>query len=670
MIEIELPDGTILEFPEGTAPDVMKQAAAKYVAGATPNADAVQPTAGPRPDVGRLFRTADAAGMRADASQARADDAQELVDAAGIGRFPSAILGAAQGGTFNFADEMIAGLSALSPNQTYAEELPRVRQMFGEAQEQNPWTYGGANVAGAVGSGIGIAGGARALGVAAPTTSLGLAGQGAGLGATEGVLSGLGAGETAKDRVSKALLYGSLGGAIGGAAPSVVAGVRKGADAVMGGPVDALRGAVTGTPNVGRASEAVARTMDRARMTPDDLAAALRQAADEGQPEFMLADALGPAGQRKLAGVTISTPDARPTIANALLERQSGQSGRVGRFIQEGLGVTDTAAQRTATLTGDRKAAADLAYEAARVGAGPVNLNSALEAIDTLLRRDPILGETALSQGPLGARLSALRSRMSSGNEQLIDFDTVLNIKSDLFDQISRGRGGPEISKVYGALDEALEGSSQGYRAANDGYRTASGMIDAVPAGSANAGSRVRADDTVGQYAGLPPEQQAPFRTGFADPLLARIENQPPGINSVRALMGDGTVAKMGAMADDPALLQRRLGREDAMFGTQQAALGGSQTALNAIDAGDSNAGAALLGMMTAPRATIMQGIGRGIGNLASGQSATTREEIARMLMSRDVQAVLAPALRSDMRAGSQNRVVESLLRSLVRPTQ
>lgn len=587
-----------------------------------------------------------------------------------VGQGAAALLGAGQGMTMNASDEIIAGMVAPFTSRTYGQELENVRGRLGVAQEQNPWTYGGAQVVGAAGAGLTGLGAARALGVAAPTTALGVAGEGAALGAAEGALAGFGGGEGTGDRLQDMLLYGAMGGAIGGAAPSVVSGVRKGTDALLGGPIDAARGFVTGTPNVGRASDAVARTVERAGMTPDDVTVALEAAMREGQPEFMLADALGAAGQRKLAGVAIATPDARPAIANALLERQAGQSGRVGRFIQEGLGVTDTAAQRTAALTADRKEAADLAYEAARAGAGPVNLNGTLETIDALLRRDPILGETALSQGPIGTRLNALRNRMQAGGEQLIDFDSVLNIKSDLGEQIGRGRGGPEIGQTYRALDEALENSSQGYRAANDGYRTASGMIDAVPAGAANARPTVRAADTVGQYAGLPAEQQAPFRTGFADPILARIENQPPGVNSVRALTGDGTVAKLDAMANDPALLQRRLGREDAMFGTQQAALGGSQTALNQVDAGDSNAGAALVGMMTAPRATILQGIGRGIGNAVTGQSATTRAEIARMLMSRDVQAALAPAMRADQRIGAQNRTVEALLRALVRPTQ
>lgn len=718
MITVNLPDGTTLQFPEGTSRDVMRQATQRHIAKASAGptvaaqgqvANAVAPAeikaitdqaitaynAGDNEGGARLLEQASRLSIDSGIAPAgtsfdpQTGQMPNLRDANSPYIQPStqgraAAMGLGQGLGFNAMDEAVAGLSAATDGAAEGRfTLDRAREDQRRLQEQNPWTYGGAQIGGATATALSGLGAARTLGLSAPTTAMGVAGEGAALGAAEGALSGFGSGEGVGDRAQKALLYGLIGGGIGGAAPSVVSGVRKGTDAVIGGPLSAigsgLRNGVSAAtggmvspagPNIGRASGAVAGTMRRAGMTPDDVSAALRQAMDEGQPEFTIADALGTAGQRKLAGVAIATPDARPTIANALLERQAGQSGRVGRFIQEGLGVTDTAAQRTAALTADRKAAADLAYEAARAGAGPVNLNGTLETIDALLRRDPILGETALSQGPIGTRLNALRNRMQAGGEQLIDFDSVLNMKSDLTSARMSGRGAPEMFPVERALDSALENSSQGYRVANDGYRTASGMINAVDHGAGNARATVRGADTTAAYLRLPPEQQQPFRTGFADPILARIENQPPGVNSVRALTGDGTVAKLNTMASDPALLQRRLGREDTMFGTQQAALGGPQTALNAVDAGDSNAGAALVGMMTAPKTTIMQGIGRGIGNLATGQSATTRAEIARMLMSRDVQGALQPAMLADQRMGSQNRAVEALIRALVRPTQ
>lgn len=694
MIEVELPDGTILEFPEGTSQDVIRQSSLKYMAGnAGPTVAAQDAALDPER---RAYMEARARGEMpppVPVSQAEGARVGALNDAMlsqlpppvqpQVGQGAAALLGAGQGATLGFSDEIVAGIDATTSPRTYDQSLGQVRGLMGAGQDQNPWTYGGSQVAGAVGTSLATVGGLRAATGVAPTTMRGLAAEGAGVGAAEGFVSGVGAGEGAEDRLRKGLLYGTLGGVIGGASPAIVAGTRKGLDAALGAPIGGLlRGARNGAsavtgglipaagPNAGRASLAIQQTMRRAGMAPDEVAAALRQAADEGQPEFLMADALGSAGQRRLAGVAVSTPDARPAIVEALEGRQAGQGGRVGRVIADALGVTDTAAARTTALTGERKAAADLAYEAARQGAGPVNLNGTLDTIDALLRRDPILGETALSQGPLGARLAALRAQMSSGDEQLIDFDTVLNIKSDLFDQISRGRGGPEISRVYGALDEALESSSQGYRAANDGYRTASGMIDAVPAGGANAASRVRAADTSAQYLRLPQEQQAPFRTGFADPLLAKVENAPVGVDRVRPLTGDGTVEKLSVMASDPALLQRQLERESTMFRTGREALGGSATALNQADAAQANTGEALLGMIAAPRATMMQAAGRGLANIATNQGAATREEIARMLLSRDVQAALAPALRAQLKAGNQNRVVEALMRSIQRPMQ
>src|SRR5688572_3060006 len=103
MIEVELPNGAIIEFPDGTAPDVMKSVAAK---------------ASGKQD----FRGEGLAGTRAGA----------------------AITGAAQGLTFGFADEAKAGLRSLPAlftdadfGETYDRKLTQERNVLAQMREEN-----------------------------------------------------------------------------------------------------------------------------------------------------------------------------------------------------------------------------------------------------------------------------------------------------------------------------------------------------------------------------------------------------------------------------------------------------------------------------------------------------------------------------------------------------
>jgi hypothetical protein len=127
---------------------------------------------------------------------------------------------------------------------------------------------------------------------------------------------------------------------------------------------------------------------------------------------------------------------------------------------------------------------------------------------------------------------------------------------------------------------------------------------------------------------------------------------------------------RIAPMAADPAVLQRQIGRESTMFGTDTAALRGSMTADNLTDMADTASAGPLLSALAGDLRGAVMGAGRMAGNALTGRNTATRSEIARMLLSRDVDAALAPALRAQMKAGGQNRVVEALLRSLARPTQ
>lgn len=583
--------------------------------------------------------------------------------------------GAMQGLGYNFGDEVIGGLAGAanaisSGDGTDARFATESAREMDRRAQGNPIAYYGGMIPGAIGGSLAL-GKALGLGNMMQGTTAQRAIAGAGLGGLEGGLSGVGGGDNAGERLSGGLTYGAFGAALGGSTPYALKGLGQLWDKAVAGPFASMRSA----PSEVRASRALETALRRSGMSADEVDNAIAAAAREGQPEYMVADALGNSGQRMLAGVARQPGDARQSVVDTLMRRQEGQGGRISGFIAGQLGAPDTAAQRTASLAAARKAAADPAYEAARAGAGAVNLTPTIETIDNLLNRNPILGESALGATEIGRRLMTLRDQMQKGGEQLIDFDRVLNIKQDLGSTIEGLKSSgkpvpPQLAKVFGELDTALEASSSGYRAANDGYRAASAAIDAVDLGKASASSRARAPDVVREYQALPGEAQSAYRAGRADVDIARIDAAATGVNKARPLLSDKATAEYGVLADDPALFSRRLGREDAMFRTTQAATGGSMTADNLADAAEMQSFdyGALTNLLMGNWRTAATQAGPAILNTLQGRNTATRDRIAQMLLDRNIQSALQAALAAEAKAGPRRAALEAGVRSGLRP--
>lgn len=578
-------------------------------------------------------------------------------------RADAALSGVMQGTGFRFGDEVIGGLGYLEGGADMANfRREQARARIEANQEAYPWTYGLTE------AGAGAAASAATLGGAGVTAAPSLAGravQGGAIGAAEGALYGAGSGEGAVDRAKETLRQGGLGAVIGAGAPYVLSGAGQLYDKVAG-----TAASMRSAPSQIRASRAVQTAVDRSGRSVDEIDDLIRVARASGQP-FTVADATGNSGQRMLAGISRSPGEARQEVVEFLLSRQDDQGRRIGSALSGALDATDTAAARATALTASRDAAADAAYRAAREGAGAVNLTPTIDKIDDLLNRNPILGDTALTRSEMGNRLMRLLGRMQQGGEQLIDFNEVLRLKQDLGGQIERARRAgekvaPEMAQVYKSLDEVLEASSSGYRAANDGFRQASKVIEQVDAGKAAASPRVRSDDVVAQFNALTPEQQAAFRAGYADPLLARVENAAPGVNKARPLMSDGSRAELGAMAKDPEGLLSFLQRENDMFATTNRATGGSMTADNLADAAEMQAfdTAPLLNLLSGNWKVAAQQLGATAANAATGRNTATRQEIAKLLMSDDVRRAIAPALLRQAKQIKREGLLTALTRS------
>ena len=580
---------------------------------------------------------------------------------------------AAQGMSFGLGDETSGALAGIKSMMGGGEYLPAYRAERDDAQadmatisERYPNAATGGYLTGAAIPAI------TASPLATGESMLGTMGRSGLLGMTEGGLQGAGNAD-GRSLVGETIKGGLVGLGAGIAAP-----------AVIGAATLAKRGLLEGLPQMfGKASQtkanrAIADALMRSGKTAPDIDALIAAAAREGQPEYRLMDALGLPGQRAANGLTRAGGAPGDEVAEFLSTRQSGQGERVGSFVEDAFDVKGTTAAKTQTgLIDARSTAADAAYDAARGNAAPVNLNDTIDVIDTLTKRDPILGESALADTVIGKRLKALRAQMTNGDQQLIDFDSVLNIKQDMFTTMEAlrksGKTVPkELSDVYGALDAALEGSSDMYRTANDGFRSASKVIDAVDEGAMMA-TRGRAADNVPRFGAMAAAEQGAARTGYGDRLLMELGNMKyPSTNRALITGSEKRTAEAAAMATDPQLYSSRIARERTMWDTQDKALKGSQTANNQADmvAMDGISGEAMQAGKAAANlqfGDMVQKVAGALGPILKGQNEPTRMLIAQALMSSNAGQVLAPAIAQATKSAGVRRILEALLRQPMR---
>lgn len=612
------------------------------------------------------------------------------------GRLGAAAQGLGQGISFGTMDEAVGAIYGLTGPGSYADNrdyaLASMRSDLASARENYPVTAYGSEIVGGAASSIGAAAG---LGLTAAPTLGGRAVQGAAIGGIEGGLYGFGAGEGgAGDRAASAGRGALFGGALGAAAPYAIEGVRQGFDKAVGGPLASMRSA----PSAVRASRAVQSAVERSGRTPAQIAEELAAARSAGQGQYAIADATGYSGQRMLSGATRTPGSARQEIVDYLVNRQGGQARRLGGALDDALNApanpmnlpidptqrapTDfrgmTAQQAEAQLRGARGARAAVEYPAAAAGARPVDVRGVLSALDD--RLGP-MAEADIAGDGIDAAFSQIRNRLAgtmadgSSPAELSDYRRVLGVKQDLQDMIGtaqRAGQGNKVAQLTGIvreLDAALEQSSAGYRQANDNFARASRTIEQVDAGRAATSPRARTGDVQRSYAGMTPDEQAAFRAGYSDPLMGRMEGAAPGVNKARPLMDDASQAELGMMAHNPQELRDFIRREDDMFRTGNAAMGGSMTADNLADVADVAAfnSNAIVNLLTGRWGAAATQLGDTAINAMMGRNTATREQIARLLLSGDIDAALAPAVQRALTNGRQSAVVEALMRSMER---
>lgn len=646
-IRVEIFDGTIAEFPAGTDPEVIRSTLSQLLlqdkpGGVSTNSEAVS----------------------------------EFEGKAG-----AALYGLHNGMTLGFGDNL-AGVSAVmgrgideegnmhfdlsgTAGERYRKGRDLRRQQNAASAEAEPGLWGAGNILGSLGPA------ATSLPFATGKTALGTLARGLGIGAAEGTAAGVGNAD-GQNVAQNAVAGGLLGLAFGGIAPVATMATRRVMN--MGG---GLLDAAMQKGNQRKASNEIANLYRRSGKTEADIEGALLDAAQDGQGMYTLMDATGRPGRSAASMIARRGDDGSAEIAEFLEKRQLGQNDRVMDYIDDAYPPMEGTVESTVSkLKADRKATFDPQYDAVRnSNNAPVNVTPIIEDIDAVLRADPSIngGVTGLSETAIGRRLAKIKTQISNGEYQTIDFNQVFETKVELGRTIRalRKRGEdvpPDIANIYGKLDEALEASSSLYRATNDGYRAASRVIDAVPQGKKMSTSG-RFEDNIKNFDAMTPEEQAAARAGYNEALKGPRENtSTPNTNSALKLSSPKEEAQANAIAVDPDLLARRVSREQDMWQTQNRALGGSLTADNMM--GEENAAAAAGGVMramTSPISTAFEAALTRLVPAAKGQTEQTRMMIAQMLMSRDPQALQA-ALRQEMGAQNAMRMYDAITRNATRP--
>lgn len=376
----------------------------------------------------------------------------------------SAAEGAADTVTSGFGDELSAGAATLldklpgMEGRSYSENLKEIRGDQKAAQEDNPWSYLGGQVGGAVALGLATRGAGFLSG--APTLIPRIVG-GAMTGAGYGAAHGLGSGEGLADRAVEAIKEGGTGAVVGGAFPVLA----KGVSSAYTGIVNALMGQQAAKKAA--VSPEVVRMLGNV-LDADGTRGAVGRAnmAKAGQ-DAMLADA-GPNAKAILDTAIQRGGPGAVSARRAIAERTDRAGLAVNSALDATLGQPQgVTATRTAIRQGSaaqRGSAYDAAYNAPIDYADPRGM--ALEQI--LKTRVPKSAIAAANELMRTEGVSSKQILAKVADDGSVTFETLPDVRQ--LDYITRG-----LNEVADQADGA--GKLGGTTAQGRAYSNLSGEI-------------------------------------------------------------------------------------------------------------------------------------------------------------------------------------------------
>jgi hypothetical protein len=447
MIEAELPDGRILEFPDGTDHGIIQSVVKKTLG-------AAQQPATPDIPTGDVFK-------------------RSLARGAGLGFGEEA--GAALAATFRGTDGL---LGKRIPGETWKERydnmLAALREQTLADREASPWTAYGSEAVGALpGLAVGLGLLPRAV------TAGGRILQGAKVGAATGTVGGFGAGEGGfENRAGEAALGGTVGAGLGLAIPGAWEIAKAGGRLAKGllspfSNAERAAGRLAGDV-AGPRRAAVINALSTARpIVPGSQPTAGQAAVPAGSSEFAA-----------LQGIVEATDPSR----------YSGVSGIGGQQEAARLAHLGTVARTPAALQAAkdaRSATTTPMREAALTGASAVNSNTVVDQIDAILSQPGLRASDVVTKtlGDIKTKIGSLADK--TGN---IHAEDAYMIRKEVGNTIQKyaqetksfdQRLTAGLQKdVQEFIDDAIEaGGGAGWRTYLQTYKDMSKPIDQMKVG-------------------------------------------------------------------------------------------------------------------------------------------------------------------------------------------
>lgn len=596
MTEVELPDGTVVEFPEGmTRAQIQEILRRKFPKPEAPNATTQR--------VQRNLADAQANREFVQVSPQVAEQEQRILDEATLAGTPRG---------FDVLAKFNQGIPFIGSWLDEAADFLRpgagaaMRESQAAMDRQRPGLSTALEVGG------GVAGTIPLLAAAVPTLSagavpstlLGRVGMGGLLGgvtgATEGAIYGAGIQEGGRGANARqgAAVQGGLGAVLGAAAPYAVDGVSALLQRLRGSDARFI------AQELG-ISAAAARVVKNALETGDMQAAedALRRAG----PDAMLADAGQPA--RELLDAAATRGGRAGAIATEAVEERAARSGRnVSNALDDAMGLPQSADEIASTVrrqtAGARSSAFDTAYSR------PIDYSApAGRQIESLMPRVPgsalrTANELMRTQGEQSAQIlfdvaddgSVTLFRMPDVRQ--IDYITrALNEVADRADGQGKLGGTTALGKSYRDLARQLRGAA---KEAVPEYATAlevaGDAISEVNAGRFGANlftRRVTAREAIAELANMSGFERRAAQTAardYIDNVMAntrRAVSDPnmdarEAITALRQLSSRDARQKMGALlgSQEAERLAAQLDEAAAALELRASVGGNSRTAI------------------------------------------------------------------------------------------
>lgn len=552
----------------------------------------------------------------------------------------SAGIGATQGLTANFGDEIASGIAATIgrpggeaiPGATwgdrYQNALDIARPQQKAAQEAHPYIYGGAQVAGAVLPSLVAPEAFGSTYIANAPTLTQAAIRSGQIGSLYGGISAFGNAEGDAATQAKETATGAGAGAVIGAAiPPLVAGATKlgtwawnaakgmftPAETVIepatvnaaADAAEALRPRATidaGQTDKSMAVNKIAQALRRDGYSIDDI----QRMLDAAGPDATLAD-LGKNTQQLLTS-SMGAPGPAKQIGSTILEnRQAGEQGRLLDATTKALGGGSGFHETDDALLQRLEKEASPLYDKAFAEAQPVDISGVLDQIDTGLAKVP-------QKSPIRAAVERVKSMLleevkgaegKTTNAPYSDLETLHNAKLAIDDMLSNYGGENslgnvskrQITQIKNALLEAMDASNSAYAEARSKFSGIMTSRDALAAGRAFIKSD--AEITASALRDMAPEDQQFFREGAKRALADIIKSKPSDVSVVQLLRKTGLLEKVEALAPSEGAFKafvQDLSNARRFAATRAAATGGSQSVEKALGAADLAGGMAQIG--------------------------------------------------------------------------